>query len=101
MSPRCYLGRYGAPRAAASSPGRPRTPGTPALGHHSGVPRSSELAELSSLTSTLEELTRRVSAIAETARDDGDEDLALELFGAERSLQGSLRRLRRVSDSAG
>jgi hypothetical protein len=67
------------------------------MGHHARVQRRSELAELSSLTSTLEELTRRVTAMAETARDQGDEDLAIELFGAERSLHGSLRRLRRVS----
>jgi len=62
------------------------------------MPRSSHLAELSSLTSTLAELTARVSAIAEAARDEGDEGLATELFAAERSLQGSLRRMRRVSD---
>jgi hypothetical protein len=68
------------------------------MGHHFEMPLSNDLAELSSLSSTLSELTDRVSAIAEGARDRGEEGLAIELFAAERSLQGSLRRLRRVAD---
>lgn len=58
-------------------------------------------AELSSLTASLDELTRRVTALADAARPD-DEDLATELFGVERALNGALRRLRRAGDrSAG
>jgi hypothetical protein len=53
-------------------------------------------AELSSLTSTLEELTRRVTRLAEQARAAADEELAVELFGVERALTGALRRLNRV-----
>ena len=57
-------------------------------------------AELSSLSSTLAELTRRVSALAERAGRagaEGDADLAAELFSVERSLRGALRRLERAS----
>jgi len=53
--------------------------------------------ELSSLSSTLDELTRRVTALAEGARDAGDEELAVELFAVERSLAGALRRLLRAT----
>jgi hypothetical protein len=52
-------------------------------------------SELSSLTSTLTELTRRVVGLAETARDDGDAELANDLFGVERPLREALRRLTR------
>ncbi|HVX21194.1 MAG TPA: hypothetical protein VHB02_07590 [Acidimicrobiales bacterium] len=54
-------------------------------------------AELSTLASTLDEVTRRVSAAAEQARDADDEVLATELFGVERSLTGALRRLSRLA----
>jgi hypothetical protein len=54
-------------------------------------------AELSSITSTLAELTQRVTALAEHARDGGDADLAAELFTVERDLRGALRRLGRTS----
>ena len=52
-------------------------------------------AELSTISSTLEEVARRVTALAEQARDGGDHDLAAELFTVERSLRGALRRLER------
>ena len=55
-------------------------------------------SELSSLTSSLEELTRRLTALAESAQREGDEESASELFGVERSLNGALRRLRRFAD---
>jgi len=55
-------------------------------------------SELSSLTSSLEELTRRLTAMAEAAQRDEDEESASELFGVERSLNGALRRLRRFAD---
>jgi len=54
-------------------------------------------AELSTLASTLEEVTRRVSNLAEQARSSEEEALAYELFGVERSLTGALRRLSRLS----
>jgi len=55
-------------------------------------------SELSSLTSSLEELTRRLTALAESAQREDDEESASELFGVERSLNGALRRLRRFAD---
>lgn len=57
-------------------------------------------AELSSIASTLTELTRRVTALAEEARDGGEPDLAAELFSVERSLTGALRRLDRAGASS-
>lgn len=53
-------------------------------------------AELSSLNATLEELTRRVTRLAEEARTS-DEELARELFGVERSLTAALRRMTRLA----
>ncbi|MGO8863530.1 MAG: hypothetical protein ACLQRH_22625 [Acidimicrobiales bacterium] len=52
-------------------------------------------AELSSLSSTLQELHERVTAMAESAQSYGNEDMARELFSVERALGGALRRLRR------
>ncbi len=54
-------------------------------------------AEIGSLATTLEELTRRVSSLAEAASAD-DEETAVELFGVERSLSGALRRLRKLAE---
>lgn len=56
-------------------------------------------AEISSLASTLEELTRRVTSLADQAQRAEDDETAHELFGVERSLQGALRRLRRLADA--
>jgi hypothetical protein len=64
----------------------------PGMGHHRGM---STAAEISSLSSTLEELHDRVTAMAEGALARGDEDMAHELIAVERSLGGALRRLRR------
>ncbi|MHB8438839.1 MAG: hypothetical protein ACYDD4_06720 [Acidimicrobiales bacterium] len=58
---------------------------------------ASQRAELSSLTSALEELTRRIAAMAESAASDHDEELATELFTVERALRGAARRLVRVA----
>jgi hypothetical protein len=55
-------------------------------------------AELSSLTASLDELTRRVTALAEEARHADDEDLATDLFAVERALTGALRRLGRLAE---
>ncbi|MGH8995348.1 MAG: hypothetical protein ACRDYB_04845 [Acidimicrobiales bacterium] len=57
-------------------------------------------AEISSLSTTLDELTRRVGSMAEAA-GSGDEELAMELFGVERSLSGALRRLRKLAEAKG
>jgi hypothetical protein len=54
-------------------------------------------AEIGSLATTLEELTRRVSALAEAANDD-EEETAVELFGVERALSGALRRLQKLAE---
>jgi hypothetical protein len=54
-------------------------------------------AELSSITSTLTDLTQRVTALAERCRDGRDAELAAELFAVERDLRGALRRLGRAS----
>ncbi len=54
-------------------------------------------AEISSLSTTLEELTRRVGSLADAAQSD-DEEAAMELFGVERSLSGALRRLRKLAE---
>jgi hypothetical protein len=54
-------------------------------------------AEISSLSTTLEELTRRVSSLADSAQSE-DEETAMELFGVERSLSGALRRLRKLGE---
>ena len=62
------------------------------IGHDQGM---SSAAEISSLSSSLEELTRRVTAMAEGALNEGDEDMAHELIAVERALGGALRRLQR------
>jgi hypothetical protein len=64
------------------------------MGHHAGM---STAAEISSLSSSLEELHDRVTALAEGALARGDEDMAHELIAVERSLGGALRRLRRFA----
>jgi hypothetical protein len=55
-------------------------------------------SELAAVHSSLDELLRRVTSLAESARAE-DEDLATELFTVERSLNGALRRLRRIVGS--
>ena len=66
--------------------------------HHRGM---STAAEISSLSSTLQELNERVTAMAEGALARGDEDMAHELIAVERSLGGALRRLRRFNQGQG
>jgi len=53
--------------------------------------------ELSSLSSALEELTRRIAAIAEGAQARHDDEAATELFAVERALRGAGRRLARLA----
>jgi hypothetical protein len=50
-------------------------------------------AELSSLTTALDELTGRVAAIAEPLAGTDDDSLASALFEVERSLREAVRRL--------
>ena len=68
------------------------------MGHDRGM---STAAEISSLTSTLQELNDRVTAMAEGALARGDEDMAHELIAVERALGGALRRLRRFAQGQG
>ena len=51
--------------------------------------------ELSSVSTALDELTKRLSAMAD-ANAKGDQNLAVELFEIERSLRGAQRRLSRL-----
>ena len=55
-------------------------------------------AELSSLASLLDDLTRRVTDIAERSSGTDDDWLAVELFQVERSLGEARRRLAPVGD---
>jgi hypothetical protein len=57
-------------------------------------------AELSSIASTLTELTQRVTALAERCRGDRDAELAAELFAVERDLRAALRRLGRAASES-
>jgi phage shock protein A len=61
---------------------------------------SSSAAEISSLTSTLQELHQRVTALSDSALQRGDEDMAHELIAVERSLGGALRRLQQYEKSS-
>ncbi len=54
-----------------------------------------ERGEVSALTSSLEEVSRRVTDLAE--RSAADDELAAELFAIERALSGALRRLQRLA----
>ena len=53
-------------------------------------------SELSSLSTSLDELARRLSAFAEDAAANKRDDLASELFEIERALLGAARRLTRL-----
>jgi hypothetical protein len=59
------------------------------------VPR----AELSSVATALDELTRRVVSAADQAASDHEDDVAAELFAVERALKGAGRRLERLTDA--
>ncbi|MBW3548559.1 MAG: hypothetical protein KY452_10555 [Actinobacteria bacterium] len=65
-----------------------------------GGPTSSAGSQLSSLATALAELTARVTEIAEALAGADRDDLAAELFEAERSLLAAGRRLERVVDEA-
>jgi hypothetical protein len=58
-------------------------------------------AELSSVATALDELTRRVATIADQAASDHDDETASELFAVERALRGAVRRLGRLTSPHG
>jgi len=60
------------------------------------APASPDYSELSSISATIEAVTRRVSGIAERADRGGEESVAAELFAVERALDGAQRRLSRM-----
>lgn len=57
----------------------------------------SERAALDAIATALDELTARVTAIAERADEAASEDLAADLYEVERSLLAAARRLDRVT----
>ncbi|MDA8291898.1 MAG: hypothetical protein M0Z33_09510 [Actinomycetota bacterium] len=54
-------------------------------------------SELSSLASLLDELTVRVTALADSALAVHEDDVAAELYGVERSLATARRRIERLA----
>ncbi len=83
--------------AASSGRSAPSTAPT-----RKAVPRhvmigSMSAAELSSLATALDELTRRVTEHADAAQESEDEETARELFAIERALNGANRRLSRLA----
>jgi hypothetical protein len=54
-------------------------------------------AELSSVTSALTDLTRRVGTMADQAAARQEDDVAADLFAVERALTGATRRLTRLT----
>jgi hypothetical protein len=60
-------------------------------------PMSAPIAELSSLSTALDELTRRVGSMAEAADAEKDKETSSELFAVERALRGAHRRLQKLT----
>lgn len=56
------------------------------------------MAELSSVTSVLEELTKRVTSLADQEAAANHDEIANELYSVERVLTGAQRRLVRLVD---
>ncbi len=77
-------------QSGRSGPTRSAAPGHDMIGPMSA-------AELSSLATALDELTRRVTEHAESADARKDEETARELFAIERALNGANRRLSRLA----
>lgn len=61
---------------------------------------STSTAELSSLLTQLEELTRRITSIADSYQSGRREDVAGELYQVERSLLAGARKLGRIIDTS-
>lgn len=59
---------------------------------------SSDFAELSSLSSQLDELTSRVVAVGDRYRETDDSAISAEIDQAERALLGASRSLARAAD---
>jgi hypothetical protein len=59
-----------------------------------------DISELSSMASTIEQLSRRFTAMVDTALAEGEEDLVGELQAIERALAGAERRLTRIVASS-
>jgi len=57
------------------------------------------MAELSSLATALDDLTARVTAIADGLSGSARDDVAVELYEVERALDGARRRLARVLEA--
>jgi len=55
-------------------------------------------AELSSLSTTLDDVRRRIGALAETHQKAGHDDVAIDLFEIERSIVTAVRRLTKLVD---
>jgi hypothetical protein len=66
-------------------------PGRDERGKAGPVPASSDLAELSTVRSQLEELARRVVAVADRYEDTPDSQIASDLYAAERTLLNARR----------
>ena len=62
----------------------------------SAAARSATSAEISSLASSLSEISRRVSALTSDLRAGGDEDGAADILPVEKALEAALRRFDRV-----
>jgi hypothetical protein len=59
-------------------------------------PDPSELSELSSIASSLEQIGRRVTALAEAAIAAKRDDVGADLIAVERAVLGAVRRLERL-----
>ena len=52
--------------------------------------------ELSSITSTLDDVAKRIVRLAESHEKDGRSDVAVDLYEVERALNASVRRLTKL-----
>jgi hypothetical protein len=57
-------------------------------------------AELSSLATALDDLTNRVTTIADSLSGSARDDVAVELYEVERALDGARRRLARLIEGS-
>jgi hypothetical protein len=62
-------------------------------------PEPSELSELSSIASSLEQISRRVTALADAATGAKRDEVAGSLIAVERALVGAVRRLERLLET--
>jgi hypothetical protein len=65
------------------------------------VSASSDLAELSTLRSQLEDLARRVEAVADRYEDTADSQIASDLYAAERTLISARRAVDKAISALG